>query len=174
MSAPADPCRTRGGTPPTPHSLRAAGSTRRPAPGARRMPDQDDPLAGLVAPVRHACSPHTTQPTSGPVERPGSLADRGAPTRAKTVLFRHLSRDRRALRITDAVTLYCIECGCCSGDLGKGWDAMRPAPMLECDFCGCYSRDPGKGWTASHRSGPRRARRAARRGLLPPVHRSVW
>ena len=21
--------------------------------------------------------------------------------------------------------LYCIECGCCSGDVGKGWVAMR-------------------------------------------------
>ena len=21
--------------------------------------------------------------------------------------------------------LYCVECGCCSGELGKGWVAMR-------------------------------------------------
>ena len=30
--------------------------------------------------------------------------------------------------------LYCVECGCCSGELGKGWVAMRCAdPSTDID-----------------------------------------
>ena len=34
--------------------------------------------------------------------------------------------------------LYCVECGCCSGDVGKGWVAMRDDPVPELAFyCEC-------------------------------------
>ena len=50
--------------------------------------------------------------------------------------------------------LYCVECGCCSGELGRGWVAMRcadpstdiddePEIAVYCPPCACllYTSD---------------------------------